>query len=71
MQDKPTGALPSLVTVMRAALDEASVKVAAASRNPATKAKMAQRILSSVAGGVTSPQDMIEAAVDEGREPAI
>ncbi|WP_426611248.1 hypothetical protein [Bradyrhizobium sp. McL0616] len=62
---------PSLVATMRAALDTAADQVAKPSRTPATKAKMAQRIVQSAAEGVTDAQELVAAAVREGLEPAL
>jgi hypothetical protein len=62
---------PNLVTTMRWALEAASDRVPVTSRTPATKAKMAQRIVRSAHEGVTDAQELVEAAVAEGMEPAL
>jgi hypothetical protein len=67
----PAAFAPSLVTTMRWALDTAADQVAKPSRTPATKAKMAQRIVRSAAEGVTDAQELVAVAVEEGREPAL
>lgn len=57
---------PELVTTMRWALDAASDRVPVTSRTPATKARMAQRIVRSVQEGVRDPHQLVAAAVAEG-----
>lgn len=59
------------VTTMRRALDVASDRVPATSRTPATKAKMAQRIVRSAHEGVTDVHLLVEAAVAEGMVAAL
>ena len=56
---------------MRRALDIASDRVPVTSRTPATKAKMAQRIVSSAHQGIRDAQQLVEVAVAEGMEPAL
>ncbi len=56
---------------MRLALDTAADQVPKASRTPATKAKMAQRIVRSAAEGVTDAQELVLVALEEAREPAL
>ena len=56
---------------MRLALEAAADRVPVTSRTPATKAKMAQRIVSSASEGITDAQLLVAAAVDEGMEPAV
>ncbi len=56
--------------LMRAVLDEAVERIDFEHRTPATKAKMAERIVRTASTGVTSPDQLLSAAVDEGREPA-
>jgi hypothetical protein len=48
------------------ALDVASERVPATSRTPATKAKMAQRIVRSAHEGVRDAQTLVAVAVAEG-----
>ena len=62
---------PDLVITMRRALDDASDRVPVKSRTPATKAKMAQRIVRSVHEGITDAHELLAAAVAEGMEPAL
>jgi len=54
---------PDFVTTMRWALDAASDRVPATSRTPATKAKMAQRIVRSAHEGITDARQLVAAAV--------
>jgi hypothetical protein len=62
---------PDFVTTMRWALDVASDRVPVTSRTPATKAKMAQRIVRSAQEGVTDAHQLVAAAVAEGMVPAL
>lgn len=62
---------PDLVTTMRQALDVAADRVPVNSRTPATKAKMAQRIVRSAHEGVRDAQQLVAAAVAEGMVPAL
>jgi hypothetical protein len=62
---------PQFVTTMRRALETASDRVPAPSRTPATKARMAQRIVRSAHEGITDVQQLVAAAVAEGMEPAL
>jgi hypothetical protein len=57
--------------VMRQALDVAADRVPVTSRTPATKAKMAQRIVRLAHEGVTDVQQLVAVAVAEGLEPAL
>lgn len=66
----PTEFGTELVSMMRAVLDEAVERIDFEHRTPATKAKMAERIVRTASTGVTSPDQLLSAAVDEGREPA-
>jgi hypothetical protein len=59
------------LTTMRRALDAATDRVPVLSRTPATKAKMAQRIVLSAHEGITDPQQLVAIAVAEGMEPAL
>ncbi len=61
---------PELVSTMRSVLDIAVDQIDAAHRTPATKAKMAERILRTASEGVTGVQDLITVAVKEGKRPA-
>jgi len=66
-----TAFAPDLVTTMRWALDSASDRVPVTSRTPATKAKMAQRIVRSAHEGVTDAHQLVAAALAEGMVPAV
>jgi hypothetical protein len=59
---------PELVIMMRQALDIAAEQVPKSLRTPATKAKMAQRIVRSAAEGITDTQELVAVAVAEGRD---
>src|SRR5262245_40089134 len=61
---------PELVTIMKSALDDAFHRIDRSHRTPATKAKMAQRIIRTASEGVTDLHVLMSAAVDEGRVPA-
>jgi hypothetical protein len=71
MQQITTAFAPDLVTTMRWALDAASDRVPVTSRTPATKAKMAQRIVRSAHEGITDAHQLVAAAVAEGMVPAL
>ena len=66
----PANFSPELVTVMKSALDTAVDQIAHTDRTPATKAKMAQRIVRTASEGVTDLHELTNSAVDEGRVPA-
>jgi hypothetical protein len=66
----PSNFSPELVARMKAALNTAVDQIAYAHRTPATKAKMAERIVRTASEGVTDPGELMSAAVDEGRVPA-
>lgn len=66
----PASFTPDLVIMMRRALDIAADQLPKSSRTPATKAKMAQRIVRSAAEGITDTQELVAAAVAESRVPA-
>ena len=61
---------PELLTLMRSALNTAAHQIDHSHRTPATKAKMAQRIVRTASEGVTDLHVLMSAAVDEGRVPA-
>jgi hypothetical protein len=61
---------PELVALMKAALDTAVDKIDHSHRTPATKAKMAERIVRTASEGVTDLHELMTVAVDEGRVPA-
>jgi hypothetical protein len=58
---------PEMVIRMRSALDTAVDRIDRSHRTPATKAKMAQRIVRTASEGVTDFLALTSAAVDEGR----
>jgi len=66
----PSEFAPDLVATMRSVLDAAVNQIDEAHRTPATKAKMAERILRTASEGVTGVQDLITVAVKEGKRPA-
>jgi hypothetical protein len=66
----PASFSPELVSVMKAALDTAVHRIDRSHRTPATKAKMAQRIVRTASEGITDLDALTSVAVDEGREPA-
>jgi hypothetical protein len=66
----PANFSPELVTIMKSALDTAVHRIDRSHRTPATKAKMAQRIVRTASEGVTDLRALTSAAVDEGRVPA-
>lgn len=62
---------PDLVSSLKSVLNAAVDKMDAAHRTPATKAKMAERLLRLAANGVTDRQYlMVTEAVEDGRTPA-
>ena len=67
----PAKFAPGLVSTMRWALDTAADQMATPSPTPATKAKMAARIVRSAAEGVTDAQELVAVALEEAREPAL
>jgi hypothetical protein len=66
----PTEFGAELVALMREVLEEAVARIEVQHRTPATKAKMAERIVRTASNGVTGPDELLWAAVEEGREPA-
>jgi hypothetical protein len=64
------GFSPELVALMKSALDTAVHRVAPSQLTPATKAKMAQRIVLAASEGITDLQALTSIALDEGRVPA-
>jgi hypothetical protein len=66
-----TAFAPDLLSTMRRALDVASDRVPVPSRTPATKAKMAQRIVRSVQDGIRDAQQLVAVAVAEGMSPEL
>jgi hypothetical protein len=66
----PANFSPELIAIMKSALDTAVHRIDQSHRTPATKAKMAQRIVATASEGVTDAHALTSAAVDEGRVPA-
>jgi hypothetical protein len=69
----PINFKPELVSMMKLVLEKASAHVDSASgkpATPATKAKMASRILATAAEGVTDAGQLQSAAIQEGLCPA-
>jgi len=56
---------PSLVAIMRDALDQVMLHVPAAQATAATKAHVAEVILKAAADGVTSYDGLVSTAVDQ------
>ncbi|MCA6111596.1 hypothetical protein [Bradyrhizobium cenepequi] len=63
---KESGA--DLIATMRRLLDVAAAQVAERDPTPATKARMAQRIVQLTSEGVTDPEVLVAAAIDEAGE---
>lgn len=75
MVDRPQETLnekfdPDYVATLRKILDIAVEQIALENRTPATKAKMAQTIVSRAAGGVTDANDLVLSAVRVGETRA-
>jgi hypothetical protein len=66
----PAKFAPELIATMRLALDAAADQIDDATLTPATKAKMAERIVRIAAEGVTDAGELIAAAIEEGKQPA-
>ena len=69
-QTKPTAFDRDLISTMRSALELAVSHVDKAHLTPATKAKMAERIVRSAADGIRDPERLMEVAIAEGQDPA-
>lgn len=59
-----------LVSTLRSALDAAEDQIDKAHRTPATKAKMAERLLRAASDGVTDPVTLTAVAIADGMQPA-
>jgi hypothetical protein len=59
-----------MAILMRSALNAAVDRIDRSHRTPATKAKMARRIVKTASEGVTDLHTLASVVVDEGREPA-
>jgi hypothetical protein len=66
----PSQFKPELVWMMRSVLDAAVDQIDVANRTPATKARMAQRILRAASDGVTDPATLTAVAIEDGMQPA-
>jgi len=66
----PANFSPELVALKNSALDTAVHRIDRSHRTPATKPKMAQRIVRTASEGVTDLHVLMIAAVEEGRVPA-
>ena len=66
----PSQFAPELVWTMRSVLESAVDQIDAPNRTPATKAKMAERILRAASDGITDPTMLTAMAIDDGMEPA-
>ena len=66
----PSDFEPELVSMLKSVLDAAVVQIEQHCRTPATKAKMAQRILLAASGGVTDPEQLKAVAIEDGMQPA-
>jgi hypothetical protein len=66
----PSDFEPELILTMRSILDTAVDQIDIGNRTPATKAKMAQRILLAASDGVTDPEQLKALAVEDGMQPA-
>jgi hypothetical protein len=70
MSSKPMSFAPDTVATMRSALDAAVDQISESHRTPATKAKMAERILQTAADGVTDADELVSVAVEAGSQRA-
>jgi hypothetical protein len=61
---------PDFVSTLRSILDAAVDQIDVVNRTPATKAKMAQRILLAASDGVTDPAQLKAVAIEDGKQPA-
>jgi hypothetical protein len=66
----PSEFKPEFVSTMRSVLDAAVDQIDVANRTPATKAKMAQRILRAASDGVTDRGELTAVAIEDGKQPA-
>jgi hypothetical protein len=61
---------PRLVSTLRSALDTAVEQIHLTNRTPATKAKMAERILLAASDGMTDHGALTAVAIEEGKQSA-
>jgi hypothetical protein len=66
----PSDFEPDFILAMRSILDSAVGQIEKANRTPATKAKMAERILRAASYGVTDPEQLKAVAIEDGMQPA-
>jgi hypothetical protein len=66
----PTEFEPELVSTLRSVLEAAVDQIDKAHRTPATKAKMAERLLRAASDGVTDPVTLTAVAIADGMKPA-
>jgi hypothetical protein len=60
----------NLIVTMRSVLDAAVGQIDVRNRTPATKAKMAQRIIRAASEGIIDPAQLTALAVEDGKQPA-
>src|SRR6478672_5982068 len=60
---------PEFLLMLRSVLDAAVDQIDVSNRTPATKAKMAQRILRAASDGVTDPAQLKAVAIEDGKQP--
>jgi hypothetical protein len=68
--DSPKSFSPEMVSTLRSILDAAVDQIDLGNRTPATKAKMAQRILRAASDGITDPAILTAVAIEDGKQPA-
>jgi hypothetical protein len=61
---------PELISTMRSVLESAVAQIDFGNRTPATKAKMAERILRAASDGVTDPAELTAVAIEGGMRAA-
>jgi hypothetical protein len=66
----PSAFEPDFVSTLRSILDAAVDQIDVGNRTPATKAKMAQRLLRAASDGVTDPAQLKAVAIEDGMQPA-
>ena len=66
----PTNFDLEMVSMMRSVLDTAVDQIDRGNRTPATKAKMAERILLAASDGVTDRETLTALAMEDGKQPA-
>ena len=66
----PSNFDPEMVWRMRSVLDAAVDQIELVNRTPATKAKMAERILKAASDGVTDDETLTAIAIEDGKQPA-